>query len=218
MLRLAIAEDHPDLRAGLVRKLRYFDGVEVVATAESGAEVLAALDLLPAPPDVVLMDIEMPGMDGVAATAEVARRWPGVAVVMLTVFDDDARVLDALDAGAAGYLVKEAPIEAVVAAAREAAGGGTPLDPAVAGAVVRSLRRSRAAVRERAAAAEAVGLTPREGDVLRELTLGRTDEGAARELGVSAHTVRTHAKAVFRKLGVHSRAEASRRAVELGLV
>ncbi|MEM1054795.1 MAG: response regulator transcription factor [Bacteroidota bacterium] len=218
MIRLALAEDHPDLRSGLVRKLAFFPEVEVAAVAESGAELLAALALLPVPPDVVLMDIEMPEMDGVTATREMARRYPEVAVVMLTVFDDDARVLDALDAGAAGYLVKEAPIEAVVAAMREATSGGVPLDPSVAGAVVRSVRQSREVEREREAAARAVGLTPREGDVLRQITLGHTDEGAAHELGVSASTVRTHSKALFRKLGVHSRAEATRRAVELGLV
>ncbi|MEL6617133.1 MAG: response regulator transcription factor, partial [Bacteroidota bacterium] len=177
MTRLAIAEDHPDLRAGLVRKLSFFPDVEVVAVAESGAELLPALALLPEPPEVVLMDIEMPQMDGVTATREMAQRYPEVAVVMLTVFDDDARVLDALDAGAAGYLVKEAPVEAVVAAVRDAASGGAPLSATVAGAVVRSVRETRAVERERVAAAAAVGLTPREGDVLRQITLGQTDEG-----------------------------------------
>lgn len=218
MIRLALAEDHPALRDGLVRKLRFFPEIEVVAVAEDGAELVAAIDLLPAPPAVVLMDIEMPGEDGVEATRRVRERWPEVAVVMLTVFDDDARVLDALDAGAAGYLVKEAPVEAVVAAVREAADGGAPLAASVAGAVVREARASRRVARERAEAAGAVGLTPRERDVLRQLAAGQTDDGAAHDLGVSVHTVRTHTKALFRKLGVHSRAEAARRAVELGLV
>ncbi|MEM6327532.1 MAG: response regulator transcription factor [Bacteroidota bacterium] len=218
MIRLALAEDHPDLRSGLIRKLAFFPEVEIVATAENGADLLASVALLATPPDAVLMDIEMPVMDGVTATAEMAQRWPEAAVVMLTVFDDDTRVLDALDAGATGYLLKESPVEDIVAAVREAASGGVPLAPSVAGAVVRSIRRSRGAERQREAAAGAVGLTPREGDVLRQITLGRTDEGAAHELGVSASTVRTHTKALFRKLGVHSRAEATRRAVELGLV
>lgn len=217
MLRLAIAEDHPDLRAGLVRKLGFFSGVEVVATAENGAELLAALALLPERPDTVLMDIEMPQMDGVEATREVARRWPEVAVVMLTVFDDDARVLDALDAGAAGYLVKETPVEGVIAAAREAAAGGAPLAASVAGAVVRSVRQSREAERDRAAALDAVGLSARETEVLRLLAFGQTDEGAAHALGISVHTVRSYTKSLFRKLGVHSRAEAARRAAELGV-
>jgi DNA-binding NarL/FixJ family response regulator len=217
MLRLAIAEDHPDLRAGLVRRLGFFPEVEVVAAAEDGAGLLAALGLLPAPPDVVLMDIEMPGMDGVAATAEVSRQWPSVAVVMLTVFDDDARVLDALDAGASGYLVKETPIEAVVAAALDAARGRTPLAPEVAGAVVRHLRGARDATRQREADVQALGLTPREREVLALLARGHTDDGAAYALGLSVHTVRSYTKSLFRKLGVHSRAEAARRASELGV-
>jgi DNA-binding NarL/FixJ family response regulator len=137
---------------------------------------------------------------------------------MLTVFSDDARVLDALDAGAAGYLVKEAPMEEVVAAVRAAAVGEVPLAPSVAGALVSRVRAARRLERDRAASAAAVGLTPREVDVLREMAAGATDEGAAHALGVSVHTVQSHSKSLFRKLGVHSRAEAVRRAVELGLV
>ncbi|MEM1055792.1 MAG: response regulator transcription factor [Bacteroidota bacterium] len=218
MLRLALAEDHPDLRAGLVEKLGFFPDVEVVTVAEDGAELVAALGLLADPPEVVLMDIEMPAMDGVAATTEVLRRWPEIAVVMLTVFDDDARVLDALDAGAAGYLVKETPIEAVVAAAREAAAGGAPLAASVAGAVVRSVRQSRAAARAVRAEFESLGLSERERDVLRLLAHGNTDDGAAHALGISVHTVRSYTKTLFRKLEVNSRAEAARRASELGVV
>ncbi|MEM1117660.1 MAG: response regulator transcription factor [Bacteroidota bacterium] len=218
MLRLALAEDHPDLRAGLVEKLGFFPEVEVVAVAEDGAELIAAVGLLPAPPDVVLMDIEMPHVDGVEATRRLRAAYPEVAVVMLTVFDDDARVLDALDAGAAGYLVKEAPIEAVVSAAKEAAAGGTPLAPSVAGAVVRQYRRSQDADRARRAALNAAGLSARERDVLRLLALGHTDDGAAYALGISVHTVRSYTKTLFRKLDVHSRAEAARRASELGVV
>lgn len=217
MLRLALAEDHPDLRASLVRRLGFFPEVEVVATAENGADLVAALGLLRERPDAVLMDIAMPEMDGVAATAEVRRRWPEVAVVMLTVFDDDSRVLDALDAGAAGYLVKETPIEAIVASCHEAARGQTPLAPEVAGAVVRHLRGTRAATRQREADADAIGLTTREREVLALLARGHTDEGAAHALGISVHTVRSYTKSLFRKLGVHSRAEAGRRAAELGL-
>ena len=218
MLRLALAEDHPDLRAGLVEKLSFFPDVEVVAAAENGAELIAALGLLREPPDVVLMDIEMPEMDGVRATAEVARRWPEVAVVMLTVFDDDARVLDALDAGAMGYLVKETPIETVLAAVHDAARGRTPLAPEVAGAVVRHVRGARAEARQREADARALGLTTREREVLVLLARGYTDDGAAHALGISVHTVRSYTKTLFRKLDVHSRAEATRRAVEVGLV
>ncbi|MEM0963665.1 MAG: response regulator transcription factor [Bacteroidota bacterium] len=217
MLRLALAEDHPDLRAGLVERLGFFPEVEVVAAAEDGAELVAALDLVREPPDVVLMDIEMPVMDGVAATAEVVRRWPETAVVMLTVFDDDTRVLDALDAGAAGYLVKETPIEAVVAACHDAARGRTPLAPEVAGAVVRHLRGSRAADRQREADADALRLTAREREVLVLLARGYTDDGAAHALGLSVHTVRSYTKTLFRKLDVHSRAEAARRAAELDI-
>ena len=217
MLHLAIAEDHPDLRAGLVEKLGFFPDVEVVAVAEDGAALLASIRLLAQPPDAVLMDIEMPGMDGVEATRRLAAEHPDIPVVMLTVFDDDARVLDALDAGATGYLTKETPVEGVIAAAREAAEGGVPLAASVAGAVVRSVRRTRDAERTRQDALRAVGLSERERDVLRLLADGLTDDGAAHALGLSVHTVRSYTKTLFRKLGVHSRAEAARRAVELGV-
>ena len=218
MLRLALAEDHSDLRSGLVEKLSFFPDVEVVVAAENGAELVAALGLLREPPDVVLMDLEMPEMDGVKATVEVARRWPEVAVVMLTVFDDDARVLDALDAGATGYLVKETPIETIVGAVHDAARGLTPLASGVAGAVVRHLRGARAETRQREADAHALGLTTREREVLVLLARGYTDDGTAHALSISVHTVRSYTKTLFRKLDVHSRAEAARRAVEVGLV
>lgn len=218
MIRLALAEDHSDLREGLVRRLGFFPEVEVVATAENGSELMAALALLPAPPDVVLMDIEMPTMNGIQATSAVRERWPETAVVVLTVFDDDMRVLDALDAGATGYLLKETPIETVVAALQEAVDGHMPLAPAIAGTVVRRVREARQRDRDRRGAAAAVGLTPRERDVLALISQGHTDEGIAHELELSVHTVRSHTKALFRKLDVHSRAEATRRAVELGLV
>ena len=216
-VRLAVVEDRADLRARLVERLALFPEVEVVLASENGAAFFADLGLAPAPPEVVLMDIEMPEMDGVAATRRLRSERPGVEVIMLTVFDAEDRIAEALGAGASGYLLKEEPVERVVDAVLELGRGGAPVSGRVARTLVRRVQAG--AAREAAAAAEveALGLTPREREVLALIARGETDDGMAAEMGVSPHTVQTHVKSLYRKLDVHSRGEASRRAVELGL-
>lgn len=218
-IRIALAEDQADLRASLERRLGYFPEVAVVAAAASGDELLAHLAQRPEAqrPHVVLMDIEMPGRDGVSTTALVRERWPEVAVVMLTVFEDEQRLTDALVAGACGYLLKDESTEVIVGAAREAAEGGTPVSGPMAKILIRRVREAESSRRDDRARAESAGLTTRERDVLRLLAQGHTDATAAELLHVSAHTVQSHTKSIYRKLGVHSRAEAVRQAVAFGL-
>ena len=216
-VRLAVVEDRADLRARLVERLALFPEVEVVLASENGAAFLADLALAPSPPDVVLMDIEMPEMDGVEATRRLRAEHPAVEVVMLTVFDAEHRIAEALGAGASGYLLKEEPVERVVDAALELGRGGAPMSGPVARTLV--ARVQAGAAREAATAEElaALRLTPRERDVLGLIARGETDDGMAAEMGVSAHTVQSHVKSLYRKLEVHSRGEAARRAVELGV-
>ncbi|HIG75978.1 MAG TPA: response regulator transcription factor [Bacteroidetes bacterium] len=216
-VRLAVVEDRDDLRATLLQRLALFDEVEVVLASENGAAFLADLELAPAAPEVVLMDIEMPEMDGVEATRRLKAAHPQTEVVMLTVFDTEARIAEALVAGASGYLLKEEPADRIVSAVLELRAGGAPVSARVARTLVQRVGQQARQQAEARAEAEAIGLTPREREVLGLIARGDTDDGMAAELGVSTHTVQTHVKSLYRKLAVHSRGEAARRAVELGL-
>ncbi|HEX8298552.1 MAG TPA: response regulator transcription factor [Rubricoccaceae bacterium] len=214
-VRLAVAEDHPALRESLLRRLGFFSDVEVVLVAPDGQALVDGLAT--AQVDVVLMDIEMPTLDGVAATEAVARRWPAVAVVMLTVFEDEARIAEALAAGAAGYLLKDEPAETIVAAVLDASRGGAPVSDHVASTLVRRVRTQEAARRDAARRLDALGLTAREREVLTMLATGVADDAIADQLYLSLHTVQSHTKSLFRKLDVHTRAAAVRAAADYGL-
>lgn len=214
-VRLAVAEDHPGLRDSLLRRLEFFPAVEVVLTAPDGAALVDGMAA--ARPDVVLMDIEMPTMDGVAATEIVAQKWPGAAVVMLTVFEDETRIAEALAAGAAGYLLKDEPAETIVAAVLDAANGGSPVSDHVASTLVRRVRTQETARRDAGRRLDALGLTAREREVFEMLATGVADDAIADALFLSLHTVQSHTKSLFRKLDVHTRASAVRAASEYGL-
>lgn len=218
-LRVAVAEDHPALRESLLRRLAFFPAVEVVLAAPDGATLVAGIAAASdaARPQAVLMDIEMPRLDGVAATDEVVRRWPATAVVMLTVFEDEARIAEALAAGAAGYLLKDEPAEAIVAALLDAARGGAPVSDGVAATLVRRVRAQETGKRDAARRLAALGLTPREHEVLALVAQGVSDDDIAGRLFLSPHTVQSHTKSLFRKLDVHSRAAAASAAAALGL-
>ncbi len=214
-VRLAVAEDHAGLRDSLLRRLGFFPAVEVVLAAPDGAALVEGM--AEARPDVVLMDIEMPTLDGVAAAEIVAARWPGAAVVMLTVFEDETRIAEALAAGAAGYLLKDEPAETIVAAVLDAARGGSPVSDHVASALVRRVRTEATARRDAARRLDALGLTAREHEVFAMLATGVADDAIADALFLSLHTVQSHTKSLFRKLDVHTRAAAVRAAAGYGL-
>jgi DNA-binding NarL/FixJ family response regulator len=213
-IRLAFAEDHPALRDRLAQRLAFFpDEVEVVLAAETGevmVEALAGVDA-DAAPEVVLMDVEMPGQGGIWATRQLKASHPATAVLMLTVFDDPATIRAAVEAGASGYLLKEASAEEIVAAVREAHRGGVPLATPAAQAVL-------SIVREAAPEPAAFGLTTRELEVLTLLVDDLSEEAIAEQLYISPHTVRSHVKNVYRKLSVGSRTQAVREALRHRLV
>ena len=214
-IRVAIAEDHPGIRDRLLQHLGFFEAVDVMLVAESGDALLADLEVRArsrAPlPQVVLMDIEMPGRDGIEATRVLKERHPDVEVLMQTVFEDEARIFAAIQAGASGYLLKDAGADAYVKAIEEVEAGGAPHSPLVA-------RKLLAYVRQHEAPRESFSLTPRETDVLALLVDDLTEAAIADRLGVSPHTVRTHVKNLYAKLQVHSRAQVVRLALENRLV
>ena len=207
MIRLLIADDHPVVRDGLRGMLAGEADFEVVGEAASGVEAVRLAER--ERPDVVLMDLQMPEMDGATATAEIAARFPGTRVLVLTTFDADADILRAVEAGATGYLLKDTPRERLFPAIRAAARGETVLAPTVATRLV-SRMRGRAAPEE--------ALTSREVEVLELVARGSSNADIAAALFISEATVKTHLLHVFAKLGVDDRTAAVVAALERGII
>ena len=196
-IRVLLCDDHAVVREGLARLLDRTEGIEVAGTAADGAEAIArAVELRP---DVVLMDLAMPNVDGIAATRRIVAQAPEARVVVLTSFSDNTRIHDALDAGALGYLLKDADASEVVRAIRAAARGESPLDPRVA----------RAVLARGTMPAALSGLTAREREVLALLGTGLPNKAIARRLGISEATVKAHLTRVFRHIGVTDRTQAA---------
>lgn len=209
-IRVVIADDHPLFRDGLRTMLADHDSTECVGEAATGDEVLARVR--DTRPDVVLMDLQMPGLDGIEATRRVLAAAPGTAVLVLTMFKDDTSVDAALRAGARGYLLKGAAQDELVRAIEAVADGHAVLGGPIADRVIQRLNRS---VDHEERFPE---LTAREREVLRLLGRGLLNPGIGRELGISEKTVRNHVSSILMKLGVADRTQAALRARESGLV
>jgi len=205
MIRVLLVDDHAVVREGLRTFLELQDGIEVVGEAGDGAAGVAAAERLR--PDVVLMDLVMPRLDGVGAMRELRRRVPGARVIVLTSFTDEEKLLPALQAGAAGYLLKNAEPAELARAVRAAHAGEALLDPAVAARLLASI--AEPPPREE--------LTPREREVLALIGRGYANKRIARELGIAEKTVKTHVGHVLAKLGVSDRTQAALHAVRVGL-
>lgn len=199
-LRVVLCDDHPDLRAAMRMILEASD-IDVVGEAGDGDQAVAAV--LAAKPDVVLMDVRMPRRDGISATAELVRRAPGSAVLVLTTFDDDEVLFGALGAGAAGFVLKNAGPEEIVDAVRRVASGDAVLDRSVHRRVF-----ARFSAADAAGAADLRRLTERELDVLWLVARGMTNHEVADRLGVGEATAKTHVSRVLTKLGVRDRVQA----------
>jgi NarL family two-component system response regulator LiaR len=202
-----VVDDHAVVREGLRAFLELQDGIEVAGEAADGREAIAASERLR--PDVVLMDLVMPRLDGLAAMRALRERVPGARVIVLTSFLDDDKVLPALRAGAAGYLLKNAAPQDLARAIRSAYAGEVMLDPVVAARLVDALAGGGDPLDR---------LTPRERQVLELIGRGFPNKLIARELGLSEKTVKTHVGHVLAKLGVSDRTQAAVAAVRAGLV
>jgi DNA-binding NarL/FixJ family response regulator/class 3 adenylate cyclase len=214
VIRVVIVDDQPVVRAGVARILGPGDGFEVVAECGDGDEVVAAVALHQ--PDVVLMDIRMRRVDGITAIRALSTARNPPPVLVLTTFDDDEVLWDSLDAGAAGFVLKDAPAEDLIAAARAVANGAAWLDPRVAPRVLKAFRsNTRTRIAE---AARIDALTDREHDVLRYMARGATNSEIAAALFVSEPTVKSHVGSIFSKLAVRDRAAAIVFAYDQGIV
>jgi DNA-binding NarL/FixJ family response regulator len=197
VIRVLLAEDHPMVRSGLLQLLGNVDQVEVVGAATGGEEAvrLATAER----PDVVLMDLEMPDLDGIEATRRIRAAAPDVNVVLLTAFSDRQRILDAIDAGAVGYLLKDVEPDELVRGLEAAARGESPLSPKAAHALVTA----------RGERGDQPQLTPREDEVLSLLAEGLPNKLIAQRLEISEKTVKAHLTSIFQRIGVTDRTQAA---------
>jgi len=205
VIRVLLADDHGVIRDGLGRLIGGLDDVELVGTAADGEQAVRAAGELT--PDVVLMDLDMPVVDGIEATRRIVSDRPGAAVLVLTAFSDRRRILGALEAGACGYLLKDAASEDVAEGIRAAARGESPLDP----------RAARTVLSARSEPDPLAGLSSREREVLELLVEGLPNKLIARRLEISEKTVKSHLTRIFRELGVTDRTQAALWAERHGL-
>lgn len=204
-ITVLLVDDHPVVREGLRGMISAEPDITVVGEAGSGTEALALAESLR--PDVILMDLRMPDVDGVTATRRILDAHPATRIVVVTTYESDADILRAVEAGAAGYLLKDASRAALAGAVRDAAGGRTVLAPSVADRLVSFVRQPNSAA-----------LSSREVEVLGQVAKGRTNAEIGRALHISEATVKTHLLRVFNKLGVSDRTAAVTTAMAQGLL
>jgi DNA-binding NarL/FixJ family response regulator len=223
-VRIVIADDHGLVRQGLRGMLAREEGFEMVGEAEDGREAIELCSRLR--PDLVLMDVRMPRIDGLAATREIKQRHPETSVLLVTMHENPDYLLEAVKAGAAGYVLKGSPNSRIMSAIRRVLEGESPLNQELAMHVIHQLLSGTAQETQRSSDSQSHkrpeplphSLTKREREVLRLLAQGQTNQEIARSLVLSTLTVKTHVQRIIRKLGVSDRTHAAVRAAELGLL
>lgn len=198
MIRVLVADDHVVIRSGLEQLLSTVDDIELIGLVSDGASAVSAA--LAERPDVVLMDLSMPVMDGIEATRQIHAARPDVHVVVLTSFSDNRRIVEALRAGASGYLLKHASADELLSGIRAAAAGDAPLDPKAARVMLDT---------QRASSSNRADLTAREVEVLQLIAAGDANKQIARKLGITERTVKSHLTNIFAAIGVTSRTQAA---------
>lgn len=218
-MRLAIVDDHELAREGLQDMLSDEPDIEVVGEAANGREAVMLCSRLV--PDIVLMDVRMPDMDGLMATREIKRRHSKISILMVTMHENPDYLLEALRAGAAGYVLKDAPQHEIISAVRQVRNGDSPLDPQLAARLLKRLATTMGTEprsNPRALRDSVETLSPRELEVLQRLRLGETNRQIASELSISTGTVKRHVEHIITKLEVSDRTQAVVRALELGVI
>ena len=211
-IRILLVDDHAMVRRGMRDFLDLHEDLAVVGEAAEGEAAFQQVAVHR--PAVVVMDLVMPGVDGVEATRRIKAAYPDVEIVALTSFIEEARAIAAIEAGATGFLSKDADADDLAAAIRAAAAGEMHLDPAVAGIVARRLRRTAGPTSAEAPTSRLGSLTPREREVLAGVARGLSNRSIAEELGITERTARTHVSNILAKLGLASRTQAALLAAE----
>jgi len=215
-IRLLIVEDQPQILRHQLKLLQAYADIELCGSARDGPEALRLLEA--ARPDVVLLDLGLPGLSGIEVTREILSRRPDTEVLIWTVFEEEDKVLDAIRAGASGYLLKGTPAARLVEAIREVHSGGSIIQPQLARRLLRRFKPPPAADAATEAAAGTRSLSPREREILKLLARGLSNAEVARALSVSRATVRTHLEHIYEKLEVSNRTEAVTEGIRQGLI
>lgn len=219
-IRVMVVEDQPKILRSQLKLLQDSKDIEIVSTALSGESALEELSRVT--PEVILCDLGLPRMSGIELTREVKARWPQVEVLIFTIFDEEEKVLGAVQAGASGYLLKGTPVEKIVEAIRDVKDGGSVIQPSLARRLLAAFHVKDDATPEQAAVAEEPDgrrrLTPREIEILRLIAKGLSNSEAAGVLNLSRATVRTHLEHIYQKLEVTNRVEAVTEGIRKGLI
>ena len=209
-MRVLIVDDHPVTRDGLRTAFNLADEIEVVGEAASGEEAVNVV--AETKPDIVFMDVRMPGMNGIQATRQIRENNPDTKIILFTIDESRASVAEAIQAGVSGYLLKDASVGELINAARQAMAGKAVIHPSLTQAFIEEVQ-----LVDRPSSPEAP-LSPREVEILQKIAYGATTKEVADQLGISFHTVKTHLERIFEKLGANDRAQAVAIAIRQGLV
>jgi DNA-binding NarL/FixJ family response regulator len=208
-MRVLIVDDHPVTRDGLKTAFAVSDEIDVVGEASSGEEAIKAVE--EHTPDIVFMDVRMPGMNGIEATRLIRERHPETRVILFTIDESRASLSEAIQAGVSGYLLKDANVDELISAAQNAMQGKAVIHPSLTQAFIEEVQ-----LVDRPSGA--APLSPREVEILQKIAYGATTKEVADQLGISFHTVKTHLERIFEKLGANDRAQAVAIAIRQGLV
>ena len=218
-IKVILVEDTPSLRKRFTELLSFYDDIDLIDSYASGEAAISGLRLLPPSkfPEIILMDIELPKMNGIETTAMIKEKFPAVEIMMLTVFEDETKIFQAVQSGASGYMLKDESGDAIVDAIRELNGGGAPMSQSVARKVLTFLQPQQISKRTIYEPND-FNLSERELELLNGLVQGDSYTTLAKKLFISPHTVKTHFKNIYKKLHVHSKATAVRVAIVKKLV
>lgn len=212
-MKIALAEDNPNLAISIAKNIRSFENTELLFVASNGVDLLHKI---PAHiPDIILMDINMPEMDGIEATRRIRHLFPKVKIIMLTVFDEEDKIFQSILAGASGYLLKDEKPGRILAALEEALEGGAPMSPAIAAKSLEIIRNKKS---KSNTPAQNFNLTKREVEILEQIATGNSYQFIADRLFVSPKTVRKHIENIYTKLQVHNKLDAVKLAMQNNLV